>query len=188
VVEGADLEAELGGHVQHQQHLVGAVAVVLHQDPPAQHLGQRLEAQIARRRQIALGPPLLLEGVPLAPVVLGSAEGRAHLGDVAHARGRAALLAVDALGVLAAGHLQHVGRAREAHAAAERAGRFFTAKPRPPIRLAEPGSTSSEVTPPASARVRPGSCGQKPCSALDLGGVGAGGLVAVGVGGTSGLA
>src|SRR5210317_309067 len=46
-----------------------------------------------------------------------------------------------------------------------RPGRFLRVTPRPPIRLADPGSTCIAVTPPASAVVKPGSCGQTLCSA-----------------------
>src|SRR5690606_32056375 len=42
---------------------------------------------------------------------------------------------------------------------------FFSVTPRPPTRLAEPGRICSEVTPPASAAPKPGSCGQTECSA-----------------------
>ncbi len=54
-----------------------------------------------------------------------------------------------------------------------RAGTFLSVTVRPPIRLAEPGKIISEVTPPlASARVKPGSCGQTECSAHTSGVVG----------------
>src|SRR6202163_547609 len=39
---------------------------------------------------------------------------------------------------------------------------------RPPMRFAEPGSTCSVVTPPASARGNCGSCGHTECSAHTL--------------------
>src|SRR5688500_4682261 len=45
---------------------------------------------------------------------------------------------------------------------------FLRVTPRPPTRLAEPGSTCSAVTPPASAAAKPGSCGQTECSAQTL--------------------
>src|SRR3546814_12195546 len=45
------------------------------------------------------------------------------------------------------------------------AGTFFRVTPRPPIRLAEPGSTCRLVIPPASALANPGSCGHTACSA-----------------------
>ena len=41
-----------------------------------------------------------------------------------------------------------------------RSGRIATVKPRPPMRLAEPGKINAVVTPPASARAICGSCGQ----------------------------
>ena len=51
-----------------------------------------------------------------------------------------------------------------------RAGTLRKVTPRPPNRLAEPGSTWSVVTPPlASAREKPGSCGQTLCSAQTSG-------------------
>jgi hypothetical protein len=42
---------------------------------------------------------------------------------------------------------------------------FFNVMVRPPNRLAEPGNTIMEVTPPASAAPKPGSCGHTLCSA-----------------------
>ena len=55
-----------------------------------------------------------------------------------------------------------------------RAGTFLSVTERPPIRLAEPGRIWSAVTPPfASARLKPGSCGQTECSAQTSGVVGA---------------
>ena len=45
-----------------------------------------------------------------------------------------------------------------------RLGTFFSTTPRPPNRLALPGRICSEVMPPASAREKPGSCGQTLCS------------------------
>src|SRR5688572_4330819 len=47
----------------------------------------------------------------------------------------------------------------------EREGTFLMVTPRPPNRLAEPGSTWSAVMPPASASAKFGSCGQIECSA-----------------------
>src|SRR5688572_33471473 len=50
---------------------------------------------------------------------------------------------------------------------------FLSVTERPPIRLAEPGRICSEVTPPlASARVKPGSCGQTECTVQTSGVVG----------------
>ena len=45
VVERADLVAELLRDVDHLRHLVGAIAVVVHEDVAAQHLGERLAAR-----------------------------------------------------------------------------------------------------------------------------------------------
>ena len=42
---------------------------------------------------------------------------------------------------------------------------FFKVTVRPPNKFAEPGRIMSEVTPPASAAPKPGSCGQTLCSA-----------------------
>ena len=50
VVEGADPEAELARDVDHDRHLVGAVAMVLDQDLAAQHAGQGVELEVAPRR------------------------------------------------------------------------------------------------------------------------------------------
>jgi hypothetical protein len=51
-----------------------------------------------------------------------------------------------------------------------RAGTFLSVTERPPNRLAEPGRICSAVTPPlASARLKPGSCGQTLCSAQTSG-------------------
>ena len=44
-------------------------------------------------------------------------------------------------------------------------GTLRTVTERPPIRLAEPGRIINVVTPPARARLKPGSCGQIECSA-----------------------
>src|SRR5215213_9127031 len=46
-----------------------------------------------------------------------------------------------------------------------RLGTFLTVTLRPPNRLAEPGRICMLVTPPSSARVKPGSCGHTECSA-----------------------
>ena len=61
MVERLDRVAELLGDVDHLHHLVGAVAVVVHQDVAAQDFRERLEPEIALRR-IAL-----MVGVPLIP-------------------------------------------------------------------------------------------------------------------------
>ncbi len=54
-----------------------------------------------------------------------------------------------------------------------RAETFFSVTDRPPVRFAEPGRICRLVTPPlASARVKPGSCGQTECSAQTSGVIG----------------
>ena len=106
MVEGGDLEVELPGQVEHLRHLVGAVAVDVHEDVAGHRAGQRLELEVALTRLLALA---------LLRVLLRVDQRGAVAGHVAHARGRAALLAVDALGILAAGHLQPVRRVGELH-------------------------------------------------------------------------
>ena len=124
VVEGGDAEAELVGQVDHLRHLVGAVAVDVHGDVAAQDLGQRVQAQVARRRLavvagLAAAAAVLLGlqvAVPGLAVFLCLGEGGAIAGEVAHpGHRRLAAAAVDALGVFAAGHLQAVRRVRELH-------------------------------------------------------------------------
>ena len=111
VMERADPVAELARDVDHLRHLVGAIAVIVDEDVAAQHLGERLEPEIARRRlALVVGVPL----VPLAAVLLGLDPRGAIAGDVAHARRRAARR-VDALRILAARHLQSVLRAGKLH-------------------------------------------------------------------------
>ena len=132
VVEGGDPEAELAGQVDHGGDLVGAVAVDMDQDVAIDRTGQGVQLEVALAAGVAGAvalaglaglPPLALgrlrrglaAAVP-APVLAGIDEGGAIAGHVAHARGRGgALAAVDALGVLAAGHLQAPGRAGKLH-------------------------------------------------------------------------
>ena len=132
VVEGGDREAELAGQVDHGGDLVGAVAVDMDQDVAIDRAGQGVQLEVALAAGVAGAvalaglaglPPLALgrlrrglaATVP-APVLAGIDERGAVAGDVAHARGwRGALAAVDALGVLAAGHLQAPGRTGELH-------------------------------------------------------------------------
>ena len=47
VMERRDLVAELLRDVDHLRHLVGAVAVVVDEDVAAQHIGQRLQLEVA---------------------------------------------------------------------------------------------------------------------------------------------
>ena len=136
VVKAADLEAVGGREVEHDDHLIGAIAVVVHEDLAAQHLGQSLEREVPRRRLRLLGRPALLAVtfarglrlrllgcpfgqvlvilLPAALVLAGLLERLAVAGDVAHAGLRAGLLPVDPLGVLAASELDALGCAGEA--------------------------------------------------------------------------
>ena len=54
MVEGGDLVAELLAMSIIMRHLVGAVAVVLHQDLAVEHAGQRLELEVARRAVVVV--------------------------------------------------------------------------------------------------------------------------------------
>ena len=107
MVECRDLVAEFLGHIDDLRHLVGAVAVVLHEDLAVQHVGHGVH------RKVALGEfPL---GAFLA-VFGGLDPGLPIDREVAHARGgHLVARAVDALGVLAASHLHAVRRAGELH-------------------------------------------------------------------------
>ena len=107
MVERGDLVAELLGHIEHQRHLVGAIAVVVDEDIAVEHARQRLHPQIAG---------LELVGVAFAAVFGGLDPGRAIDREVAHpGGGQAPFAAIDALGVLAAGHLEAIRRAGELH-------------------------------------------------------------------------
>jgi hypothetical protein len=50
VVEGADAVAELVGHIENGHHLVGAVAVHVHDDLALERAGEGLEFEVALRR------------------------------------------------------------------------------------------------------------------------------------------
>src|SRR5690606_28352036 len=115
VVERGDVEAELLGQVEHGRHLVGAVAVDVHEDLALERRRQRLQLEVALAALVVVGIGAV-RLVALVAVLGGVDEGRAIAGDVAHAGRGAALAAVHALRVLAAGHLHAPGRARELHA------------------------------------------------------------------------
>ena len=142
VMEGRDLVAELLREIDDLRHLVGAIAVLLHQDFAVEHAHQRVEFEVAiGRGWRVLGVFLLVALhrygrfgfllpdvevgfvlVPFAPVLARLLPGFAIAGDIAHAREwraareLSAAIAVNALGVLPARHLQRVGRAGELHA------------------------------------------------------------------------
>ena len=145
-MEAADRKAHLVGHLHLVEHVVSLVAVDLRQDVATQHLGQRLLAQIARRRirrlagAIILAAPAIELRVVVVPLFAVLRRIEPHLpnrGDVAHAGGgHAALLAVDPLGVLAAGHLQRLGRAGEVE---------LFGNPRPPLVLHHKAAAADQV-------------------------------------------
>ena len=122
MVERADLVAELVGDVDHLRHLVGAVAVVVHEYVAAQNFGEGLESEVARRRiALVVGVPF----VPLATIIHRSDPGAPVTGDVAHARGRSAALTINSLRIFTARHLQSVLRARKFHRLHRAAGYNF---------------------------------------------------------------
>ena len=107
----ANLVAELVGDVDHLRHLVGTIAVVVNEDVAAQHLSERLVAEVARRWiAFVVGVPF----VPFAAILLGRDPRGAVARHVSHSRGRAPIR-VDAFRVLATGHLESVLGAREFH-------------------------------------------------------------------------
>ena len=123
-MEAADRKAHLVGDLNLVEHVVGLVAVDLRQDVAPKYLCQRLLPQIARRRirrtarlVVCRAPAIELRVVvvPLLAVLRGIDPHLADRGDVAHAGGgHPTLLAIDPLGVLAAGHLERLRRPREA--------------------------------------------------------------------------
>ena len=107
VLEGADLELELVGELDHVEHLVLAVAVHVDVALAFHDLDECLELEIAVRRRAFF---LLVPALPSALVVARLEERFAQHREVAHARrGRLVARAVDPLRVLAHGHL-HAGR------------------------------------------------------------------------------
>src|SRR5690606_7520393 len=113
VVERRDLVAELARDVDHDRHLVGAVAVVVHQDLALKHARERFELQVARR----LFAFAVLVGLELLRIVRRGDPRLAVARDVGHAAaGRLPAAAVHPFRVLAAGHLQPVRRTGEFHA------------------------------------------------------------------------
>src|SRR5690606_23567648 len=93
-------------------HFVGAVAVPLQDDVAVDDAGEGLHLEIAIRR-FAVAFFGIAE---TARVARGVGPGLAIAGDVAHAGGgRSVPTAIDARGVLTAGHFQALRRARELH-------------------------------------------------------------------------
>uniref|UniRef100_A0A0N4Z8D2 Phenol hydroxylase n=1 Tax=Parastrongyloides trichosuri TaxID=131310 RepID=A0A0N4Z8D2_PARTI len=177
MVEGRDLVAELLGHIEHDRHLVGAVAVVLDQDRAVQHAGQGLKLQVAGRGRALTG---LAPLVPLVLVVGGIDEGRAIAGHVAHARGgRLVAAAVDARRVFAAGHLQAVGGAGELHPLHGHRGYVLEGHAAAAEQVGRAGQDLHRRHPARAGGVEAGVLRPDRVLGPDLGGVRVGGLVAV---------
>ena len=177
VVEGGDPVAELLGHIQHQRHFVGAVAVVLDQDRPVQHPDQGLVLQVAgRRRTLAVLAPL----VPFGLVVARGDEGGAIAGHIAHAGGRALVAAaIDPRGVLAAGHLDRIGGVRELHALHGDGGGVADGHAPPAEQIGRAGQDVHGRDAAGAGGVEARILGPQRMFGPDLGGVRAGRLVAV---------
>ena len=160
VLEGGDLEAHLVGEADQHQDLVGAIAVRVNQALAFEHLDQRVELQIAARREHVLAGLLLrLVVLPVLAVGLGARERVANDVLDALARGRKPLrigrrLAALPGDVLAEGELDAGQRALEA------AGRSPGVLPQrslmttvlPPMALALPCRMLAVVVPPARSR------------------------------------
>ena len=158
------------------RHLVGAVAVDVHLHLAVHRGDQRLEPQVALGGAGgSAGSLVLCRSSCRRPASSASYfshwrdsrrldEGLPIAGDVAHARHRRLLaLAVDALGVFAARHLQALRRARELHrldGSPDVEQRHAAAADQ----VAGARRICIVVTPPASAR-EAGSCGHTECSA-----------------------
>ena len=177
MVEGGDLIAELIGDIDHHRHFVGAVAVVLDQDRAVENPGQGLELQVAGRgRALAVLAPL----VPFGLVFARGDEGGAIAGDIAHAGGRRTVAApVDARRVLAAGHLQAVGGAGHLHALHGHRGDIAQCHAATAEQIGRAGQDLKGGDPAGAGGVEAGVLGPDRVLGPDLGGVGAGGLIAV---------
>ena len=157
VLERRDLEAHLLGQADQHQDLVGAIAVRVDEALALEHLDQRLELQIAPRRQRGSAGLVLLVVLP-GLLVRGARERVAdHVLD-AHARRRIAARAGRPgrwrmLRVLAERELDARHRALEEHVLGARLPqRSLITWFWPPIGLALPCSTLATVMPPASSR------------------------------------
>ena len=92
MVEGADVEAELPGEIEHLRHLVGAVAVVLHQDLAAR--ARRPASPAGGRGRAGRPLPSLRSAMRPTRARYSAAliQGRAVARHVAHPGGGALLL------------------------------------------------------------------------------------------------
>ena len=121
------METEFFGEIEHRFHFVGAIAVDMHANVALEYAHQGFLTEVTPRRiayrwlvfVIAFevrgsgnGSVVL---VPFLHVGLGPDKRGAITGDIAHARGRATLLAVDAFGIFTTGHFQAPRRSREFH-------------------------------------------------------------------------
>src|SRR5688572_33071770 len=101
MMERADRVAELLRDVDHLRHLVGTIAVIVNEDVAAQHLRERLIAEIpAWRIALLVGVPF----VPATTVGLGADPGGAVARHIPHT-GRGTASRVHTLRILAARHL-----------------------------------------------------------------------------------
>ena len=118
VVKGGDLVAKLLRHIHDLRHLIGAVAMHVHEDVAIQHTRERVQFEITRRWFTAFVLVLL----PFALVFCSLDPSLPVPCHIAHPRIRGATrktpaaIAIHALGILAAGHLQRIGRVRKFHA------------------------------------------------------------------------
>jgi hypothetical protein len=111
MMKRANVIAELSRDIHHLRHLVGAVAVIVHEDVSTEHFSKRLEAEITLWWLADMvGVPL----IPSPPVRLGLNPRSAIPGHIAHPRRRPSL-GVDAFGILTARHLEAVLRTRKFH-------------------------------------------------------------------------
>src|SRR5208283_654228 len=104
VLQRGDFETELLGHAQQHQNLVGAVAMGVDQALALENLDQRLELEIATRREDALAAGVArLIILPRGLILAGLDEGLANDVLDAHARaGIAQILGAAARWILAA--------------------------------------------------------------------------------------
>src|SRR5213594_1126102 len=99
-MKGANCVTELFGDVEHLGHLVGPVAMVMHQDVAAENFRQCLETKIASRRISFVS---CVPGVPFSAVTLCLNPGGAVPGNIPHACGRPARL-IHAFWIFSASH------------------------------------------------------------------------------------
>ncbi len=117
-MERGDLVIEFPRHIEDLRHFIGAIAMLVDEDFPLQHAGQGFEFQITLGG-LGLGRlvgKFLVIFIPFLDITLRLDPGGAIGRHIAHAGRGAGLLAIDALGILAAGHLDGIRRAGKFHA------------------------------------------------------------------------